>query len=79
MKGSFLSNTREVEEAFRAYDKAIKIDSKNINAIANKAYFLEKLEKNEDALKNYDKAIEISDNSNNLSVTIGIKNLKETK
>ena len=59
-KGLGLLESGNYNEAIKAFDTSIKIDSHNFNAWFHKGFTLSKLNKHEEAIKAYDKAIEIN-------------------
>src|SRR6476619_1021467 len=62
-KGLALYNQSNFLDALKYFDKALTIDSKNTEALNDKADALRKLGNNTEALKYYDKALEIDPNN----------------
>ncbi len=58
-KGYDLSKLGKYEESITYFDKALKMDPKNVYALSNTAFVLDKLSRYEEALPYLDKALEV--------------------
>ena len=64
-KGNSLGSLGKYEEAISWFDKALKVDPKNVDALYNKGVALDNLGRYEEAISWYDKALEVHSNDVN--------------
>ena len=66
---SALALSEEYQEALILYDKILKIDPKNLDALTDKATTLQRIGKNSEALDYYQKVLQV--NPKNIDALIG--------
>jgi tetratricopeptide (TPR) repeat protein len=72
VKGNAIDKKRKFEQALECYDKALKIDPKNITALVNKALTLEEIDSKNDEIKSLlEKAITLDSTTSNTMASKG--------